>query len=181
MLLSRRLWFFVLAVLLASCLVTAFLWQSNLLPAPLGDPYIVRAEPAAHATGIIPTSPITLTFSAPMDRLATESAVRVFPPIRGQLAWRNNQTLVFTPDARLPISRTLTVSVASTARSQLQRPLANAFVTEFTTLAYPAVVASTPTRAARFVYTPNQIALTFDRAMDRQSVLDHLTLSPPVE
>ncbi|MBI4672532.1 MAG: Ig-like domain-containing protein [Chloroflexi bacterium] len=145
---------------------------------PLQPPRVLAIEPPGDARDILPTSPITITFSAPMDRAATESAIRFTPRVNGTFAWLDNRTITFTPRAELPISTTLTVRLDATARSWLQRPLAENVVSRFTTLTRPYIVHSTPALDAQFVYVPDRVTLQFNRAMSADALREHLTITP---
>ena len=144
----------------------------------LQTPRVTRIEPAGDARDVLPTSPITITFSMPMERAVTEQSVRIQPRVNGAFTWQDNQTLIFTPHTTLPISRTLTVQVFESARSLFRRGLAQEAHARFTTLAYPYIVSSTPPLDAQFAYTPNQLKLTFNRALAADSVRANLTLTP---
>jgi|GEM_PF-3509429 len=141
-------------------------------------PRVLFMEPADGASDIAPTSPITITFSMPMARAATEAAFRVSPRVNGAFTWQDNQTLVWTPRRALPISQTLTVQISQAARSWLGRAPQALAQARFTTLTYPHVVASTPALDAQFIYIPNRVTLTFDRALNAESVRANLTITP---
>lgn len=144
-------------------------------------PRVVQIEPANGATEIPPTSPITITFATPMQRVETEQNIRFQPRVAGNFSWRDDQTLVFTPRTTLPVSTTLTITVSQDARSRLQRPLENTVRSRFTTLARPYVVESIPARDARFVYVPNMVTIVFSRAMDANMLADSLQIEPALE
>lgn len=141
-------------------------------------PQVAAVEPANGARDILPASPITITFSAPMNREATESSIRLEPRVNGDFAWLNNQTVVFTPRAMLPISETVTAQVSQDARSWVGRTLPETIQTQFTTLAYPHVVAAVPALDAQFVYQPNRVTLTFNRALNPAGVRENLVITP---
>src|SRR4051812_31824197 len=106
---------FLIAIILGVLVVLAFIF--DILPPQLQAPRVVQIEPASGAREILLTSSITITFSAPMDRGRTETSVEIVPYVTGRYVWRDDQTLVFTATARLPVSTTLTVNIASNARS----------------------------------------------------------------
>lgn len=168
----------LVALLLTAALLVAAAAIKWLPLSAFAAPRVLQIEPADGARDILPTSPITITFSAPMNRDATQAALRVAPRVAGAWTWRDNQTLVFTPRAALPISRTLAVQISQDARSWLGRALTKETRARFTTLAYPRVVASTPAPEAQFIYIPRQVALTFDRAMNADALRAQLTITP---
>lgn len=167
-------------LLLALTLVLAILFSLwlDLLPDVLSAPRVTAVIPADGATDILPDSPITITFSAPMDRAATAGAVVLDPNVGVSLNWTDDRTLVVSPRPGLPISTTLTVRVSVAARSRLARPMARESVSRFTTLARPYLVASAPAPDARFVYTPDRVTLTFNRPLDRDSLEHGLVITP---
>ncbi len=172
-----RLWLILIPIALILVAALALIF----LPASLQSPRVLQIEPANNATEILPISPITITFSAPMNRDATQAAIQFSPRLDGQFAWRDEQTLTFTPRAQLPISTTLTLNISQDARSWLQRPLQNEMVSRFTTLARPFVVNSNPAPDAQFIYNPDRVMLTFNRAMDRNTLAESLQIEPPLQ
>ncbi len=150
----------------------------NFLPASLQAPRVLQIDPANDATDILLTSPITITFSAPMQRVETQNALGLTPRVSGNFTWRDDQTLVFTPRTQLPISTTLTLTLARDARSWIGRALENETRSRFTTLAPPSVVDSSPALDARFVYVPNQVTIAFSRAMDGNLLADSVMIEP---
>jgi methionine-rich copper-binding protein CopC len=167
---------FILALLpVCVCGAAIFFFALPMLQAPR----VVFIEPADDARDILPTSSITITFSAPMNQEVTQNAIRISPHVNGIWNWRdNNQTLIFSPRDTLPLSKTLTIEVSQAARSFLQQPLAQAARARLTTLAYPHVVTSTPALDAQFIYVPNRVTLTFDRALNAESVRANFTITP---
>ncbi len=167
---------FFAALTLAALGALAFVF--DFLPASLQAPRVVAVEPADGATKVSPFAPITLAFSAPMSRAETQSAVSLTPRAAGKFLWRDAQTLVFMPRASLPISTTLTLRVATTARSWLGRSLVSAQVSQFTTLAAPRVVSSSLAPDARFARMPNEIQIEFSRALAENSLVDSIVVEP---
>jgi hypothetical protein len=177
----RRLRTFLICSVLVLLLVATVAFLFDWLPMPLQAPRVVQIEPANGATEILPTSSITLTFSTAMERVQTQQSILFEPHLDGDFVWRDDQTLVFTPDTRLPISTTLDITVSQSARSWLQRPLQEETVSRFTTLVRPYVVSSTPALDAQFVYVPDRVTITFSRAMDASLLADGLLVEPPLQ
>lgn len=173
---------FVLILIPITLILTAALaLRFSFLPAWLQPPRVLQIEPANDSVEILSTSPITISFSAPMDRAQTETNVELAPHVTGQFSWRDNQTLVFTPRPSLPISTTLTVNISGNARSWLQRPLLNESSSRFSTLTRPYPVSSAPALDAQFVYVPNHVTISFNRAMDGNALADSLEIEPPLQ
>lgn len=175
----RSRWIRVGIGLLLICVIlgAAAFWY-EILPLPFLSPRVVRIEPPNDATGIVPTSPITITFSASMDGAQTLKGIRFEPPLRGDFDWHDDKTLVFTPRVRMPVSTTVSINISQDARSQFQRPVETETVSRFTTLSRPRVVESVPPLQARFVYIPDRVTMTFDRAMDASTLRDRIKLVP---
>lgn len=175
----RRRWLVFVLILSVGCLsLTALAVKFDLVPPSLQAPRVLRIEPSDNTVEILPTSPITITFSAPMDQVQTAGALELDPPVQGKVTWRDAQTLIFSPRSRLPISTTLTLTLSPAARSWLRRPLSGQVVSHFTTLTRPFIVNSAPPRDAQFAYLPPRLTLTFSRAMDAKALADNLTLEP---
>ncbi len=141
-------------------------------------PRVVSIEPADRASDVLPDASVTIKFSAPMDREATQAAVRLVPRVNGSWNWQDDQTLTFIPRTTLPISRTLALEISTDARSRVQSALAQDVRTRFSTVAYPFVVSSAPALDAQFVHIPDQITLTFNRAMNADAVRANLQIEP---
>lgn len=167
----------VLGLLVLAGFATAF---ALLASGILSTPRVSAVEPAAGSEMVLPDSPITLTFSTPMARGATEAALRLSPLISGDWEWRNDRTLSFVPYAGLPISATVTIEVGAAARSRLGRPLAEPARFRFKTVTRPVLVDSTPALGAQFIYVPNRVSLLFSRALDAQTAAAQLKIEPPV-
>lgn len=173
---SRRALALIIVIALGLILICAL----GLYFTVLSSPRLARVEPPDGAVDVAPTSPITLTFSTSMDRAATEGAVKISPQVAGEMSWADENTLVFTPQTRMPLSTTVQVSVSSAARSRLFGRLDEQSASSFTTVAAPAVIGSAPAPGARYAYVPNALTLTFNRAMDHASVEEALTVTPPL-
>ena len=167
----------ILLLALGFIIVAAFALALFFIPTP----HVVQVEPANDATEILLTSPITITFSTVMHRVETQNAISFTPRVAGEFFWRDDQTVVFEPIAKLPVSTTLTLNISQNARSWLMRPLQAQTVSQFTTLSRLSVVNSTPARDAQFVYTPDRIVVEFNRAPDGNLLADSILLEPPLE
>jgi hypothetical protein len=58
------------------------------------DVTVVAQTPNSNQVAL--DSPITVTFSRPVDRRSAERAFVLYPPVRGRFEW-HDQTLVFIP------------------------------------------------------------------------------------
>jgi methionine-rich copper-binding protein CopC len=171
---SKILWLFLILALACACGTAVLVFILPLFQTPR----IVSIEPADGARDILPTSPITITFSAPMHAVETENNIRFQPRVNANFAWQDHQTLVVTPRTTLPLSKTITVQISTNAQSQFGRALPENFQTRFTTLAYPHVVAAAPALDAQFVYVPTRVTLTFNRALNPDRVRANFVITP---
>lgn len=169
----------VLGVLgvLALVLVAIFVFVSFRIPTPR----ITQIQPADGSTAMHPSTPITITFSTAMDKIQTQSNVRIEPRVSGVFAWSDDQTLSWTPRVRLPLSATVTVRVAADALSTLQRPLGTESESRFTTVGPNTLTGSVPAPDARFVYLPDRVTMTFNRPLDGGLLADSMSINPPLE
>ncbi|MGC8782134.1 MAG: Ig-like domain-containing protein, partial [Anaerolineae bacterium] len=123
------------------------------------DPTVVRLEfvRAAYREGtdnVTPASPITVTFSMPMDRASTEAAFRLVEvagrtqsaPLPGVFAWSEDGTAMsFKPMQALKLGTRYRASVAATARPANGRGALRApFSQEFTTVFPPQIIHTQP-------------------------------------
>jgi uncharacterized protein YkwD len=100
-------------------------------------PTVLRFRPADRATGVARDAPISMRFTAKMDRAATTQALSVKvagKAVLGKVDWTANDTVaVFTPRAPLPANATISVDVASSATDGAGIPLAAAMHAAFRT------------------------------------------------
>lgn len=176
---SRRVFWLLFALVVIA--LSVILLQLYRLGDVWNPPRVLAFTPPDQATDILPTSQVTITFSAPMDRAATERAIAITPRVRGEFHWSDDRTLVFTPESSLPISTTLTVRVSDRARSSFARTLDPEQTWSFTTLARPFLVSSIPAPDAQYLYTPDRVTLTFNRPMQRDSIEQGLVIEPTVQ
>ncbi len=109
-----------------------FLPKTRVLPM---DPLVIQQAPAHDSTNIVATTPITLTFSEPMDTNATQSAFSVTPSASGSFAWASNNTVMtFTPSPGLAGKTSIVVRVSTNAfAAESGNHLFGAFETRFFT------------------------------------------------
>ena len=85
-------------------------------------PQVVRFRPLDGHTTADPNQVISVRFSTPMDRASTAAAFGVYvngKRVRGSVGWAENDTvLVLDPSSKFAVGSTVTMKVASTARSK---------------------------------------------------------------
>jgi hypothetical protein len=120
---------------------------------------------------------IDVDFSENVQRDGAESAFSITPPIAGSFHWQGD-TLIFTPDAKLPLSTTFHVHEASGVQDIAGNAQNSSGDLTFTTVGAPIVTAVAPTEASQNVAVDSPISITFDRFMDTQKVISGLSISP---
>jgi hypothetical protein len=73
-------------------------------------------------------SPISVTFSRPVDHRSAERAFALYPPVRGRFTWRD-QTLIFQPAEPLRAQTTYRVTIRPGLRDT--RGYTNRFMTSW--------------------------------------------------
>jgi TolB protein len=92
--------------------------------AVLASPRVAASAPEAGASGVSSLSPVSLTFSQPMDMALAQGRVSFAPATEGEFeASADGRTLRFVPRQPWPRGATVTVSVAPGARSRLGLPM----------------------------------------------------------
>ncbi|HWP62608.1 MAG TPA: peptidoglycan DD-metalloendopeptidase family protein, partial [Candidatus Binatia bacterium] len=89
----------------------------------LQPPAVVRFRPRDGSRGVDPNAWLSVRFTAPMDRAATERAFSVLvdgDPVRGRTWWAEDDTvLVLDPAAPLPSGAEVRMAVSAAARSRV--------------------------------------------------------------
>jgi hypothetical protein len=99
-------------------------------------PAVSGTVPAAGATGVPTSTPISATFSEVMNRSATQAAFSLVPSVSGAFTWNGaGTTMTFTPTAPLAASTSYTANVSTEATDLAGNPLQGAATWSFTTAA----------------------------------------------
>ncbi len=79
------------------------------------------------------SNPITYNFSRPMNPIQTQASISISPSLTGSYVWsNNNQTLVFTPDAKLTYGIRYTITIGQSASSSDFIPVSSSSIYSFT-------------------------------------------------
>ncbi len=146
-------------------------------------PVVTRVEPEGER--VPPTSPITITFSAPMDPTRTEAALRVTSRttgvVVGSTEWReNNRVLVLRPQAPLPLAARIEVEVGDEAQAlgdgaaRLRRPYSHSF----TVVPFPAVSRTQPRDGEQNASLDEPVQFFFNAPIMPETL--QLSISPPI-
>jgi methionine-rich copper-binding protein CopC len=98
-------------------------------------PTVLSTSPTNGAANVSRLSSIRITFSEPMDRLATQAAIATSPTVSCSWAWNSTDTgLTCTPGfLQLPLG-TITVTIGTGARDKAGNAMARAYTFAFSTL-----------------------------------------------
>lgn len=121
-------------------------------------PAVVRFRPRDGWTDVSPWAPLSVRFTAPMDRAAAEAAFAAtigVSTVTGSLRWAEGDTvLVLQPAAALPFGAEIRLSVAPGALSAAGVALVEPASVAFTVAPRPAPPAVRPTATAGPAPTP---------------------------
>ncbi len=104
-----------------AALVALVIWLS---------PRIVQFTPPSGSSQVPAITPITLTFSRPMDTLSVESRLLIEPMMEGRLVWEG-RTLIFQPAVPWQAGETISVRLEAGARSTTFLPLLTSYTWSF--------------------------------------------------
>jgi len=131
-----------------------------------------------------PTTPITITFSQPMDRTSTEAAVSVTAEggfaITGGFSWLDgDRVLIMQPDSDLPFGQTITVEVSDAALSSGgQGGLRNPRRDSFGVAPLPRLLRTLPSDGSQNAPLDNNVQLFFNTVIRPETV--DISISPPI-
>ena len=145
-------------------------------------PAVTKIEPEGKQ--IAPSTPITITFSQPMDRGSTGAAFLVTAEggfgITGGISWLDgDRTLVMQPDRALPIGQTIRVEVSDTALSSGgQGGLRKAWSDSFVVAPLPRLLRTEPKDDSGNVPLENSVKLIFNTLIRPETV--DISINPPI-
>ena len=145
-------------------------------------PSLLVTSPSQGSSGIAGHTPITLGFSAVMDRQSVEDAVSVSPALALSFSWLGDSTLRIDHAAFAPAT-TYTVTVGPGAKDAQGHPLDTGSVPNpfsFSTAAPQdiRVIESNPEEGALDVSLNQPINLVFSDAVDAESLEAAVSISP---
>jgi|GEM_PF-6125061 len=158
-------------------------------------PNITAVQPPPGATGVQPNARITVSFSQPMDRPATEAAFSMDPATAGTFSWdAGSGEMTFTPSANLVDKGTYNCTVTHLAAGLAGKPLdgnqdgilTNDSLDDFSwgfsvdDWIPPTVVSVSPEDGASAVPISSRIVVGFSEPMDGPSVEAALSADPAI-
>lgn len=127
-------------------------------------PEVVSAIPLPGGHDNRVNLPISITFSRPMDKAATEAAFSISPEIEGSFTWSDlDKTLTFNPEYYLSCGAEYTVTVSKDAKDVSEVNLAEDYTFSFTTENYtePAPqLENIPEGTVEYPETTGNVAIT---------------------
>ena len=146
----------------------------------VGPPSVAKAEPADGADKIPVDTGLTITFDRLMDPEGVVNAIKIQPAAAFHPTW-SGVTLTLGFDQQLLFGTTYTVTVDTAAADSAGNHLERPYTVRFTTVAATLRVLSTvPVNGVAGVSTLGPIAVTFDGAIDPESVANALQITPAV-
>ncbi|NOZ27762.1 MAG: hypothetical protein GXP39_06885 [Chloroflexi bacterium] len=146
-------------------------------------PAVVSKAPTSNQ--VSPTSPITITFSLPMDPASTEAAfaLRVAKdntPVKGSFTWEDDgRTLVFRPARPLAFNTDYVVTLADTARpAQGEGTLRQPEKFTFHTIHLPGVRSTTPRDGDQNADPYGAMEVYFYSPIDPKTLADAIIVEP---
>jgi len=95
---------------------------------------VIGFSPSSSIEPVKTTTPVVINFDLPMDSESTNTAFSIAPEVSGTIAWSNgNKQLTFKPDYAYTKATEYTVTLAKTAKTIWNIPLAGDLVFKFTT------------------------------------------------
>lgn len=141
------------------------------VPDSVISPVVIDRSPLAGETAK-PDSPIQLVFDRAMDHAAVESAFQVYPAVKGQLAWQDDRTLVFTPAEKLARAGLYDVVLDQRARDAQGAPLNQAYQFRFATAGFLEVAQVIPAPSTADAEPGSTITVIFNRPVVPLTNLD---------
>ena len=163
-----------------------------LLASLLGDKTPLTPRVVDHATSILPTGPILVSFDEPMNQAATSTAWSLQDPqgtkVDGSLSWVSSTLLKFTPTQPLKDGLTYLAEINTGAKSAQGAPLEEAIRLKFdvtgelkVSQVFPAAGTTGVDNQSVITVLFNQPVVPLTTAEDQSKLPDPLTLTPAVE
>ncbi|MEA3310070.1 MAG: Ig-like domain-containing protein, partial [Chloroflexota bacterium] len=146
-------------------------------------PRILTTQPGNGTVDVLLTTGVRVDFNTPMDTEATGSAFSLVSqlgePVPGALTWADmGAELIFTPTQRLELGTRYMVMVNENARALTGASLEVPLHWAFTTVPYPAIQSITPQDGSDDVELYQAVQITFEGALDKDSVAEQLVITP---
>jgi methionine-rich copper-binding protein CopC len=152
--------------------------------ADVSAPTVTAVSPTAGQANVSTGTAVTITFSEPMDPLTINTSTITLKTtatsvsVNGTVAYNNGtNTATFTPSGALANGTGYTVTVTTGAKDASGNPLANQFVSTFTTASVPSVVSTNPVDGETNASVATTVTATFSESMDPNTILNPSTFT----
>ncbi len=134
---------------------------------------VAQVLPTPDAQEVDPASPLTVIFNRPVVPLGVDQdlpqPLRIYPSVPGHGRWIDTAVYLFEPEQPLDGGVTYTVRLEAGLEDLLGGALEEPFSWTFTT-SWPRLIAHDPAPGTQNVARDASITLTFNQAMDQESV-----------
>jgi hypothetical protein len=100
---------YVLRITLFSVILAALTLAAVVFAPRVSDVTVISQTPGRDQVAL--DSPISVTFSRPVDQRSTERALVFYPLVKGRFTWQDDRTIVFTPTELLRPQTTYHITV----------------------------------------------------------------------
>jgi hypothetical protein len=175
----------LLSALVALAVLAAVLYNAIMVDR-IPPTYTMQVSSSPSSGLAMTLTSIDVTFSEAVRQDTAEHAFSLAPgaagspQVAGTFHWQGQKLLIFTPSAKLPLSTKFHAHIAPGVQDLPGNAQAGTGDLDFTTVGPPAVKAVLPAVAATSVAVDGSIAITFDRLMDTNKVVEGLTLKPDI-
>jgi hypothetical protein len=147
-------------------------------------PKVVWVEPADDAQLVDVDTVIKVQFSQPVDADSVRAAFGLqvgSQAVSGQIEVEDD-TVTFTPDARLAFDQTYQVTIAPGVTSAAGGAgMSEAYTWRFTTVPLPRIVDTEPRDGERNAWPHTGFRIQFNTPIDPTTVMPHVSMTPPIE
>lgn len=170
--------------IVVSFLSATFVLVASGLFMHLRVPTIKANNITLYKNQISSNSPLTMKFNELMSRKTVEGNFSLFPEVRGTFDWTLNK-LTFTPEERLKVGESYTLTLKKDAQNILGKNLSEDYEVHFMVVDPPKVAMAVPVNTTS---VDSKITVMFDRPLVALTTLDELdkktiplTISPEVK
>ena len=148
------------------------------VPTATAVPLPLEAESETDGEDFPPNASFVVIFNQPIDDDSSETPLLIAPFLEGEFDWSADGTeLIFTPIEGFKPNKTYTITLDEMVTAVTGEQFDDVPVWEITTATMPKVVKREP-NSIRAVDRRLQIALTFSREMDQESVKAAFSVDP---
>jgi len=149
-------------VIVAVLAFAGFRFLETTQPETFAAPALVSWEPGTRRD-VGPATTFTFHFDRPMQRASVESSLVFSPPVIGTFQWLDDRTVRFTPAAPLQQGTPYSITLGTSSRSAILRPLSQPFQINFTTGGDLKVTSVNPSPGVTEVKPEATITVQFNR------------------